>query len=614
MRHLLYGLRLPCGRPANPEFSSFAAIPNSRRGGKIAIIIARTESPVRVIIGMDFSLYSSDAITADILRFASVPPWPHKKLIKDHLPLKTAIRIMVEEPRFTLPLTRRKFAQSAAAAGITAALPAALLSACSVSSNARTNSEAPPKVQFDHRSEVQFPRNFYWGTATAAYQIEGAWKEDDKGESIWDRFAHTPGKIKNGDTGDIGCDSYHRWRDDLSLMRAMNLNSYRFSISWPRIQQAGSGGANSKGLDHYSRLVDASLEARIRPLATLYHWDLPQTLEEAGGWPNRDTASRFADYVELVARALGDRVSDWLLFNEPAAFTYRGYLQGELAPGRQSLVDFLRATHTVNLAQGMGFRALKAIRPAARVGTAFSMSACEPATDSPDDKLAAERAHAITNLWFLEPALNGRYPDAFTFLPESIMKIKTGDLKSMRAPLDFIGINLYYRTIVSAPSAVQRLSTPQQWLFPANMFGGSQGAKTDMGWEVWPQALYDVVTRISRDYNRPVIEITESGCSYSDGPDSEGVIRDNRRIKYHRQYLQALARAMAEGANVRGYHAWSLMDNFEWAEGYSQRFGLTYVDFKTQQRTIKESGRWYAKLAAENRLVPGIDDPTLREG
>jgi beta-glucosidase len=509
-----------------------------------------------------------------------------------------------------LRLTRREFAHSALLAGVAAALPAGLLSGCSTSSKAGTansaslaGSHAP---QFDPSSEIAFPRNFFWGAATAAYQIEGAWKDDGKGESIWDRFAHTPGKIKNGDTGDVACDSYHRWREDVALLRAMNLNSYRFSISWPRIQPTGSGAANSKGVDYYSRLVDALLEARIRPFVTLYHWDLPQALEDDGGWPNRDTASRFADYVELVARALGDRVSDWILFNEPSAFTDLGYLEGTHAPGRKSLIDFLRASHTVNLAQGAGFRALKATRPTARVGTAFSMSACEPATNSEQDLLAAERCHAITNLWFLEPALKGRYPEALAFSPETAMGIKSGDLDKMRAPLDFVGINLYYRTIASAPGALERLSHTQQWLFPVKMTSGQQGPRADNGWEVWPRALYDVVTRITRDFNRPQIEITESGCAYNDSPDAGGAIRDTRRIQYHWQYLQALAGAIADGADVRGYHAWSLLDNFEWAEGFSQRFGLAYVDFKTQQRTIKDSGRWYAKVAAENVVGPGL--------
>ena len=500
-----------------------------------------------------------------------------------------------------MPLTRRKFVQSILGAGAAAGLPA-LFAGCSGSSKASIPTLARDSAQQFRSSATTFPKGFFWGTATAAYQIEGAWNEDGKGESIWDRFAHTPGKIKNGDTGDVACDSYHRWRQDIALMRAMNLNSYRFSVSWPRMQPSGSGAVNPKGGDYYSRLVDGLLEARIRPLVTLYHWDLPQALEDAGGWPNRDTASRFADYVQVVAQSLGDRVSDWMIFNEPDAFVDLGHLEGTHAPGRKSLLDFLRATHVVNLAQGAGFRALKGARPSSRVGTAFSMSPCEPATDSEEDKLAAERAHAITNTWFLEPALRGRYPDALAFLPETAMRIQPGDMEKTRAPLDFIGINLYYRTIASAPGTMERFSHAQEWLFPVKMDGGQQGPKTEFGWEVWPKALYDMVMRITRDYNRPVIEITESGCSYNDGPDASGVIHDTRRLEYHREHLAALGRSLADGADVRGYHAWSLLDNFEWAEGYSQRFGLTYVDFKTQQRTIKDSGRWYADVALKNAV------------
>jgi len=498
--------------------------------------------------------------------------------------------------------------RSAAGAGAAAALPG-FLSACNVSTKAgAATTPAEPLHQFTtgswSASDFAFPRGFFWGTSTAAYQIEGAWQEDGKGESIWDRFAHTLGKIKDGHNGDVACDSYHRWREDLALMRAMNVNSYRFSISWPRIQPSGSGAANAKGVDYYSRLVDALLEAHIRPLVTLYHWDLPQSLEDAGGWPNRDTAARFADYVQLVTQDLGDRVNDWILFNEPAAFVDLGYLQGTHAPGKNSLYDFLRATHVVNLAQGTAFRALKATRPNSRVGSAFSMSPCEPATNSDEDKLAAERAHAITNIWFLEPALRGRYPDAFTYLPETIMGVRSGDMEKIRAPLDFVGINLYYRTIVSAPSALERVAHAQQWLFPANMRFGNEGPKTGMNWEVWPKAIYDMVTRITRDYNRPAIEITESGCAYNDAPDANGQIHDARRIAYHHDYLAALGRAISDGADVRGYSAWTLLDNFEWAEGFSQRFGLAYTDFNNEKRTIKDSGRWYAKTASENRLAP----------
>ena len=385
-------------------------------------------------------------------------------------------------------------------------------------------------------------------------------------------------------------------------MLALNLNSYRFSVSWPRIQPEGSGKPNVTGLDFYNRLVDALLEARIRPTLTLYHWDLPQKLEDAGGWPNRDLAGRFADYAEIMARALGDRVETWTLLNEPAAFTSLGYLDGTHAPGRSSIFDFLRATHTVNLAQGAGFRAVKAVRPKARVGSAFSMSPCEPATDSEDDRIAAERAHAITNTWFLEPALRGRYPSAFSFSPAVFMKIHQDDMELVRAPLDFVGINLYYRTRVSAPTLSERLSDRRFLFLPARMDGWDKGPKTGIGWEVWPRSLYAMVLRITNDYHRPVLEITESGCAYNDAPGPGGTVNDARRISYHQQYLSELARAIHDGADIRGYHAWSLLDNFEWAEGLSQRFGLAYVDFKTQKRTIKASGMWYAKVAAQNAL------------
>ncbi|HTU35058.1 MAG TPA: GH1 family beta-glucosidase [Candidatus Acidoferrum sp.] len=500
-------------------------------------------------------------------------------------------------------LTRRRFVRSILGATAAAGLPVGF-SSCAASSKASTNPALLSSPQFNPSADVSFPKGFFWGASTSAYQIEGAWKEDGKGESIWDRFAHTSGKIKNDDTGDVACDSYHRWLDDLALMRAMNLSSYRFSISWPRIQPSGSGPVNAKGMDYYSRLVDALFEAQIRPLVTLYHWDLPQPLEDAGGWPNRDLADRFADYVQLVAQSLGDRVSDWVLFNEPDAFLDLGYLEGTHAPGRKSLLNFLRGTHVVNLAQGAGFRAVKAIRPNCRVGIAPSMSPCDPATASEADKLAADRAHRVMNTLFLDPALRGRYPDALTFLPDRTMGIKAGDMEKTRVPLDFIGINLYYRILASSPGIVERATHLKDWLFPVKMEGGEQGPKTDIGWEVWPKALYDMVGRITREYGRPAIEITESGCAYNDSPDSSGAIHDARRTAYHREYLAALAQAMSEGANVRSYHVWSLMDNFEWAEGYSQRFGLAYVDYKTQQRTLKDSGRWYAKVAAENRVSP----------
>jgi beta-glucosidase len=444
---------------------------------------------------------------------------------------------------------------------------------------------------------VRFPDGFLWGTATAAYQIEGAWNEDGKGESIWDRFTHTEGKIRNGDTGDVACDSYHRYREDVALMRAMNLNSYRFSLSWPRLFPSAGGSLNAKGIDYYSRLVDELLDAGVRPFPTLYHWDLPQTLEDRGGWPNRDTAGRFADYAEAAIRALGDRVDDWIIFNEPSIFTVMGYLAGIHAPGRRDREAFLRATHTVNLAQGEAFRAMRAVRSEARIGTAFNMSPCEPAGDDEEDAAAAERWHGLVNVWYLEPALKGRFPDAYVDGPPlERMGVRDGDLERLRAPLDFIGINLYSRVLVKH----QPGNPHGAGALPVGPVGGSDGPKTDFGFEVWPKALYDMIMRITEDYDRPVIEITENGCSYGDGPDQRGVVNDARRIDFYRGSLEAVARAIGDGADVRGYHAWTLMDNFEWSEGFAQRFGLTWVSFPEADRTLKESGRWYGRVAAEN--------------
>jgi beta-glucosidase len=446
-------------------------------------------------------------------------------------------------------------------------------------------------------AKIHFPEGFHWGTATAAYQIEGAWQEDGKGESIWDRFSHSPGKTKAGDTGDVSCDSYHRLEEDIALMREMNLESYRFSLSWPRIQPRGAGPVNAKGLDYYGRLVDALLDAGIRPLATLYHWDLPQGLEDAGGWPNRDTAGRFADYAEIATKALGDRVANWSVFNEPGVFTSLGYLAGLHAPGRRDPDAFLRATHTVNLAQAEAFRAMRAVNAQLIIGTAFHMSPCEPATDDEEDRAAAARWHALMNDWFLKPALAGEYPEAFPGgVPLDRMGARDGDLERLRAPLDFVGVNLYTRSTIRAnPADAEGIGA-----LPVTAPGGERGPSTDNGWEVCPNALRDAVLRVTRDYDRPVIEVTESGCAYGDEPDAGGVVRDTRRIDYHRDYLIALAEAIEEGADVRGYHVWSLLDNFEWSDGYSQRFGLVHVDFASRKRTLKESGRWYGAVASEN--------------
>ena len=444
----------------------------------------------------------------------------------------------------------------------------------------------------------QFPKDFIWGVATASYQIEGAWNVDGKGESIWDRFAHTVGKVKGAATGDVACDSYHRYKEDVELAKTLNQKSYRFSTSWPRIQADGRGKPNQKGLDYYKRVADTLLEAKIRPLATLYHWDLPQALEEKGGWPNREIVGPFTEYCEMVTRALGDRVTNWCIFNEPWVFTFLGYAEGKHAPARQDFLATMKATHVVNVAQGQAFRAIKAVNPQFRVGTAFSMSYRQPMTSSAEDKAAAERAHAIGNIWFLQTALKGEYPKAFPGdNPLDVMGVKAGDMELVKAPLDFLGINYYRRQRVSAIPVGQGEDS-----MGLKNYDATEGPLTDFAWEVWPDGLYELLMQITREYRKPVIEITENGCSYLDSPDVHGRIPDQRRIDFTRGYLSAVGRAMKEGADVRGYHHWSLMDNFEWAEGYAQRFGLVYVDFRDQRQIIKDSGHWYGKLAATGNL------------
>jgi beta-glucosidase len=459
------------------------------------------------------------------------------------------------------------------------------------------------EIQKSAALPVTFPSGFIWGAATAAYQIEGAWCDDGKGESIWDRFAHTPGKVKNNDNGDVACDSYHRYPEDIALLKQLNLSSYRYSIAWPRIQATGHGPANSRGLDYYQRLTDAVLDAGLKPSVTLYHWDLPQALQDQGGWSNRDTAQRFVDYVALVAEALADRVDRWVIFNEPKTFTGVGYWEGRHAPGSTDPLNFLRATHTVNLAQGMAFRALKARCPTSQIGSAFDVAPMIPATQTLADIAAAERWHRFQNLWFVQTALYGQYPDGV--LPHeqlpSLLGFKDGDERLMRAPLDFIGINYYSPWIVKdAPrgNGVPNLNTHAQW---ARMLGTH--AQTDLGWDIYPHGFYEILMRMARETGFLPIEITENGAAFNTQPDAQGKVNDVARIDYLRGHLRATAQAINDGVPVRAFHYWSLLDNFEWAEGFSQRFGIVHVDFANgQKRTIKESGHWYARVAATNQF------------
>jgi beta-glucosidase len=463
-----------------------------------------------------------------------------------------------------------------------------------------------------------FPDGFLWGMATASYQVEGAWNEDGKGESIWDRWTHTVGKIRGAGTGDVACDHYHLYPQDIAMLKRLNQKSYRFSISWARIQPSGRGTVNQKGIDHYKRVMDVLLEAGIRPFCTLYHWDLPQGLEDLGGWPNRDLAGYFADYAGILARELGEHITVWAPFNMPWTFTNLGYGAGAFPPGRANYADFLKAAHTVNLAQGEAFRSIKAASSKATVGSAYGMSPAYPKTNSDVDKAATARYHAMNNLFFLETAMNGKYPNAFVGeIPYDAMGFRAGDEKVMQVPLDWIGFHYYSRRFVSAAGPAARggggsLATETQdtgaggndyTQFISEM--PTEGAVTDGGLEIWPHGIYDLVMQISHEYNFPTIEITESGCGYLDTPyDREGGhVPDERRIDFFRSELAELRRAINDGAKVRAFHAWSALDNFEWNDGYTQRYGLAYVDFRDQKRTVKDSGLWYGRVAASNRLI-----------
>lgn len=515
------------------------------------------------------------------------------------------------------PMTRRSFAKSSILAAGAAALPSRFLYADSATSSA----VVPGFIPTSESDKAQFPKDFLWGMATSSFQVEGAWNEDGKGESIWDRFSHAPGHIKGSDTADTTCDFYHRYRQDMSIVKKLNLKSLRFSISWPRIQPTGVGAPNMKGIDHYSRFVDTLLENNVRPFCTVYHWDLPQGLQDKGGWPNRDLAGYFADYAGILAKHLGDRITIWAPFNMPWSFTFFGYGVGAQAPAQSSFPDWLKAMHTVALAQGEANRSIRAASPKATVGSAYEMAPGYPKTDSEEDRAAAERYHAVSNVFFLEATLKGKYPEKAFLNNEEVYKImgvKDGDDKILKAPLDWVGFHYYSRRLVQDASKTSPVggggsfdsegeNDPPGGRDPytgIRVTMASEGPLTHSGLEMWPHGIYDLVTRISRDYDNPIIELTESGCVFLDAPDPAqgGRVPDQRRIEFYRQELSELARAMRDGAKVRSFHAWTLLDNFEWGDGYAFRYGLTYVDFRTQQRTIKDSGLWYSRVTASGRL------------
>ncbi|WP_402377449.1 glycoside hydrolase family 1 protein [Isoptericola rhizosphaerae] len=477
---------------------------------------------------------------------------------------------------------------------------------------------------------VAFPDGFLWGAATAAYQVEGAGSEDGRLDSIWDVFARVPGAVHHGDDGMVACDHYHRYHEDVALMKSLHLDTYRFSTSWARVVPDGRT-VNHKGIDFYSRLVDELLGADIMPWLTLYHWDLPQALEEAGGWPARDTAYRFADYAEVMADALADRVPVWTTLNEPWCSAFLGYTAGVHAPGRTSPELGLAAAHHLMLGHGLAVETLRERAPEASLGITLNFTVSDPVDpDSPADVDAARRDDGMFNRIFLDPVLRGAYPQdilvdvAHLGLAELI---RPGDLELISTPIDVLGVNYYNGGAVSAtpeaaagaqdgtagpdgvrehddsaPARETRSPNP----VPEGVYPHSRGLPTtDMGWEVQPEGLTRLLVRIQEDYTGPrgtALFVTENGAAYPDVVEQDGTVDDPDRIAFLDAHLRALKDAIDAGADVRGYFAWSLMDNFEWALGYSKRFGLTRVDYETQERTVKSSGRWYADVARDNAV------------
>jgi beta-glucosidase len=440
--------------------------------------------------------------------------------------------------------------------------------------------------------------DFAWGVATAAYQVEGAVAEDGRAPSIWDTFSRRPGAVDNGDTGDQACDHYHRWREDVALMRALGVGAYRFSVSWPRVLPAGRGRVNAAGLGFYDRLVDELLAAGIRPFVTLYHWDLPQAQQDRGGWPDRGTAHAFAELAAVVGSRLGDRVGDWFTVNEPLCAAWIGHLEGTMAPGERDIARAVPASHHLLLGHGLAVAALRAAAPGpVRVGAVVNLSPCQPASRSAADIAAARRADGHTNRWWLDPLYGRGYPDDMVRVYGVAPPVRPGDLDVIAAPMDHLGLNYYFRQVVTddpdGPPPRARLVTVPD------------AVRTDMDWEVHPDGLEELLTRVHREYRAPRVFVTENGSAWPDEVGTDGLIRDTERTEFLEQHLAAAGRAVGRGVPLAGYFVWSLLDNFEWSYGYAKRFGLVRVDYTTQARTIKNSGHRYAKIISAHAALTG---------
>jgi beta-glucosidase len=438
-------------------------------------------------------------------------------------------------------------------------------------------------------SDLKFPKDFIWGVATASYQIEGASYEDGRGESIWDRFSKTPEKVLNGHTGDVACNHYHLYKEDVALIKGLGVDSYRFSIAWPRIFPNGSGQLNRKGIDFYRRLVDELLAQGIKPAATLYHWDLPQALENHGGWLNRDTAFWFRDYAASMFQELGDVVDSWITLNEPWCAAFLGYGNGEHAPGKQGGMNHLKAAHNLLYGHGLALQAYREGNLPAEIGITLNLTPQYPASDKAEDIEAAWAADGFHNRWYLDPIFRGKYPEDLSEFAEVVTPcVNSGDLELISAPIDFLGINFYSRSIVGVDSSGKPISYP------------GEGSRTAMDWEVCPEALYDLLVRVHKDYAPTALYITENGAAYDDVL-LGGKVHDPERVDYLRRHFATASQSLEAGVPLKGFYVWSLLDNFEWAFGYERRFGLIYVDFETQERIMKSSALWYQKFLASQR-------------
>ena len=461
-----------------------------------------------------------------------------------------------------------------------------------------------------------FPPDFVWGSATASYQIEGAATEDGRGPSIWDTYSHTPGRTLNGDTGDVAVDHYHRWAEDLEHIKALGLDAYRFSIAWPRVQPGGSGAFNQAGLDFYSRLVDRLLELGVRPVATMYHWDLPQELEDAGGWPARETALRFQDYAAGIVGALGDRVHTWTTLNEPWCSAYLGYASGVHAPGRTDPAAALAAVHHLNLAHGLAGRVVRETAPAAELSVTLNLHVSRPDSDSDADRDAVRRIDAVGNRAFLGPMLDGAYPADLLADTASVTDwsfVHEGDEKAAAQPLDVLGVNFYSTARVRTWDGASPRSDADghgssahsPWVAADDVdFLPQPGPHTAMGWNIDPGGMTELLLRLRDQYPEQPLMITENGAAFDDVVSPDGAVHDANRVDYLHRHIDAVGDAIDQGADVRGYFVWSLLDNFEWSFGYDRRFGIIRVDYETQERTWKDSAHWYQRLVATDELPP----------